>query len=213
MTGSDPDVAIDSNIALGRRIREGRKALGWSQATLAEAVGVKQTAVSQWEQGSTRPEPEKLSRIANLLQKTVSYLGFGEEPAQAERVPIIGSIGAGGLVTLEKPETQDGLEEIELPFHIGPGFKGLVARGDFNLPEVADGYVIVFRDVPTFDSDRCIDQRCVVRLRDGSMFVKTLKRGSRYGKFTLQSIGASDMAEVEVEWAAPVFATVNPRAL
>ena len=46
----------------GNRIREARKALGLSQATLAEKLGVSQPTINRWELG--RVEPKTLHRVA-----------------------------------------------------------------------------------------------------------------------------------------------------
>lgn len=44
-----------------------RRAKGYSQAKLAELVGVSQAAVSHWEKGSRVPEPELVARVADAL--------------------------------------------------------------------------------------------------------------------------------------------------
>ncbi len=48
-------------IELGAAIREARQAADLSQEDLANALGVRQSSVSQWERGTTAPEPWSLS--------------------------------------------------------------------------------------------------------------------------------------------------------
>jgi len=52
---------------LGLHIRERRRAAGMSAAQLAELFGVKQSAVSKWENGITDPGDDKLDAIAGFL--------------------------------------------------------------------------------------------------------------------------------------------------
>jgi len=71
-------------VNVGRRIREAREALGWSQHELAERVGVSQRAVSYVEK-QTWVKQATLQKYAPALGKPVSYFlrPYGEE-ASAE---------------------------------------------------------------------------------------------------------------------------------
>jgi transcriptional regulator with XRE-family HTH domain len=51
----------------GNRIREARKAAGYSQAAFAVAVGVDQANVSRWERGLASPHDDRRPLIAKLL--------------------------------------------------------------------------------------------------------------------------------------------------
>ncbi|MEL7155171.1 MAG: helix-turn-helix transcriptional regulator [Actinomycetota bacterium] len=51
-----------------------RAELGYSQETLAEAVGASPSAVARWEQGVTNPRPAFRSRLAEALQATLPEL-------------------------------------------------------------------------------------------------------------------------------------------
>ncbi|HEY6224514.1 MAG TPA: helix-turn-helix transcriptional regulator [Gemmatimonadales bacterium] len=64
----------------GRRIEEARKALGLTQVQLAEAVGVDQTTISQWERGRVVPRDEMRIALANALGTTVAELLPYPEP-------------------------------------------------------------------------------------------------------------------------------------
>jgi len=57
-------------------IRKKREAKGLTQDQLADALGVDQTAVSQWERGVTLPRADKLPELAKLLGCTIDEL-FG----------------------------------------------------------------------------------------------------------------------------------------
>lgn len=51
-----------------------RKALGYSQERLAEAVGVDRVTVGRWERGETGPQPHLRLRLAGILQTTADDL-------------------------------------------------------------------------------------------------------------------------------------------
>lgn len=77
---------------IGSKIRAARKEKDWNQKQLAEAVGVPQSRMSDWERGRFRPERDNLARIARALGKTIehfladasdlpSHTGTGQKPA------------------------------------------------------------------------------------------------------------------------------------
>jgi Zn-dependent peptidase ImmA (M78 family)/transcriptional regulator with XRE-family HTH domain len=55
------------------RIREARLAEGLYQRELAESLGVTKQSVSQWEQGSKKPDGAALFKMAQRLKQPVSY--------------------------------------------------------------------------------------------------------------------------------------------
>lgn len=57
-------------------LREERKRRGWSQAKLAEALGVDVTTVRRWERGQVVPYPYHRKKMAALFGKTVEELGW-----------------------------------------------------------------------------------------------------------------------------------------
>ena len=69
----------DPKTVTGEIIAEARKKKGYTQETLAEALGVTRQAVSRWESGSAYPETENLVRLAKLLDLDLNYLLKGEQ--------------------------------------------------------------------------------------------------------------------------------------
>lgn len=59
---------------IGRRLRDLRKARGWSQSTLAQKVGLTQTLVSDYEIGRLRLHAGLLIRFARALQVSTDEL-------------------------------------------------------------------------------------------------------------------------------------------
>ena len=59
------------------RIKEARKALGWSQADLARRMFVTQPSVAAWESGRKAPHMKNLARLAMLLGVSFEWLSTG----------------------------------------------------------------------------------------------------------------------------------------
>ena len=63
-----------SQISFPAILRRLRKAKGWTQGALADKVGVKKDTVSRWELGQTKPNPEQLKRLAEVLPASLEEL-------------------------------------------------------------------------------------------------------------------------------------------
>ena len=72
------------NAAIGRRIREARKAAGFpNPETFAVAIGVSVATVARWEMGITEMTPVKLARISRATRAPVDYLLTGKKKDKA----------------------------------------------------------------------------------------------------------------------------------
>lgn len=70
-------------VTIGQRIRKARNAIGMSQGKLATIVGVKKSAVSQWEGGQTKdPKPENLLKVADATGVSLRWLITGHGPME-----------------------------------------------------------------------------------------------------------------------------------
>lgn len=77
----DRDEAALLRRAIGKRIRESRTSLGWSQEALAESVGVGAEMLGRYERGLKFPSHVTLMRLAEVLRLTIDDL-FGLAPAE-----------------------------------------------------------------------------------------------------------------------------------
>lgn len=97
---------------IGEKIRRLRKALNLTQKEVAEGIGIKAAAVTQWENDVTKPSGQNLLALANILKTPPEYLvassvGAYEiresSPAylvdktkiNLRRIPVISSVQAG----------------------------------------------------------------------------------------------------------------------
>lgn len=71
------------DMTLGKRIQRARKRLGMTQDELGRVFNITGQAVSQWERGKERPDPDKFPQLRKALKVTYSWLleGGGDPPA------------------------------------------------------------------------------------------------------------------------------------
>lgn len=85
---------------LGERIKKTREAKGLLQSELANLVGVKSGGViSNWETDQNKPDADKLVKLCEVLDVSLSYLlnYYGNKKAPAEQQEQLG----GGNISLE----------------------------------------------------------------------------------------------------------------
>jgi repressor LexA len=73
------------------------------------------------------------------------------------------------------------------------------------LPKYKSGDIIYIQRNHEGLLEEYIGEDCAVRLVTGETYIKQLVRGSAENRFTLRSLNAPDMENVEVEWATPVM--------
>ncbi len=64
-------------IAIGKRVRSARRSRGWKQRHLAEAIGVRPLAISNWETGTRTPRSDMLVALATVLKRRIWWLLVG----------------------------------------------------------------------------------------------------------------------------------------
>lgn len=89
------------DMTIGKRIRDARKAKGYTQEYLAEKLIVSRQAVSKWEQDQTSPDTGNLIALAELLDTSVEFLATGKRSSVPESVPVSGdAFYMGSLIPL-----------------------------------------------------------------------------------------------------------------
>jgi transcriptional regulator with XRE-family HTH domain len=187
----------------GQRLQKLRKLRNLTQEALAERVGVQRLAISRWETGD-RGFGRAARKLAAALQTDPQWLEYGGAGGPAT-LPVVGYVGAGSEVyPFNDGETFD---EIEAPFGAPPDARVLISKGDSMMPEIGDGDYIVYREI-TQRVDDLLGKRCVVRLDDGRVLVKRLRRGTTYGTYTLDSTNAAPIEDVVIVRAAKLESVV-----
>lgn len=57
-----------------QRVRHARKAKGLTQQDVADHFGIARVSVTQWEGGTSRPDPDKLADLADLFAVSLDWL-------------------------------------------------------------------------------------------------------------------------------------------
>lgn len=184
----------------GERIKLRRKQLGWSQSQLAEKLGVVKQTVIRYEKGEGLDNRSKVNEIEAVL--SLEHGTLIDEEAISSTVPLVGYVGAGAIIIpIDDHAKGAALEEIRAPQGLNLyGYVAVRVKGDSMYPRYFEGEVIAFKREIDW-SDDYINHECVVKLRDGSMYVKTIRAGSKKGFYRLDSFNAPPIEDVEIEWA------------
>lgn len=125
----------------------------------------------------------------------------GFEAPKTIKVPLRGRVSAGeGAIAFD----DDNSELIEAPARARPTTIAVEVSGDSMFPAYDPGTILFYSEnVPP---EMRVNRRCIVRLVDGRMFVKILRRGSTDHTWTLQSINPNypDMIDEVIEWVAKI---------
>jgi transcriptional regulator with XRE-family HTH domain len=83
---------------VGERIRTARLLANMSQEKLGDALGITFQQVQKYEKGSNRVASGRLQRIAEILQRPITYF-YGEEPATRGEKNVLQKLGQtrGGI--------------------------------------------------------------------------------------------------------------------
>ena len=152
---------------------------------------------------------------ADKLQKVLRIL------KPEEKICITGSMGKEAEITTIAPDANNGLD-------CPPGFsvanlKALRVDSDAMLPVFQSGWIIYYStgnmgvepgigdwQVPYNQPIKgeafaeFIGKPCVVKLTDGRMFLRTLKRGSVPDKFNLIAYNAEEISDASIESVAKI---------
>jgi repressor LexA len=180
---------------------------GFSRRSLSKAADLSESAVRDLLTRTDNPGISTLRKVAEALEMPVDALtGAGL------RVPVLGKVGAGGEVLFSiDPDAElnlaDECETVPRPPLVAGRLMALEVVGSSMLPKYEAGEVI-YVAVPNGAGHvppEAIGSYCAIRTADGGTYLKVLSRGSSDRLFTLRSLNAPDMEDVEVIWASRVL--------
>lgn len=190
--------SVRDNMHMANRIAHLRVKAGLTQQQLADLLHSGRSTVTKLERGE-RPLND------NWLEKFSDIFGCSKADILGEIVPIIGKIGAGGSVIFDDMGVNE-TDTVPRPPETEGSLIALEVSGESMMPKFDPGDVIyISRDQEGLDS-RALGNYCAIRLRTGETYLKRLVRGSSTNRFTLRSLNAADIEDVEIEWATPIRA-------
>lgn len=129
------------------------------------------------------------------------------------RVPVLGKVGAGGSILFAyETETETDLPSVPRPPLVAGRLMALEVVGSSMLPKYEAGDVIYVRRDHEGVMPSYIGKYCAVRTSEGGTFLKLLAQGSQPNLYTLRSLNAEDMQDVELDWATPVIFVMPKQA-
>ena len=154
-------------------LKKARKNKGLTQAEVAKKLYLSQAAYSKYETGASSPNPETLSRIAEVLEVSVSDL-LGKRGGVARpgfvRVPVLGSVAAG--IPIEAIEDVIDYEDLDADVFGGGEYFGLQVKGHSMEPKISDGDVVIVRRQEDVESGEI----AVVLVNGDEATVKRIKK-------------------------------------
>jgi transcriptional regulator with XRE-family HTH domain len=103
-------------VAPNRYLRRERQLRGWSQAYLAEQIGVPDYYLSRWERGEVLPSPFYQQKLCELFGKTAEELGF-LQPVNETPPPEMAGLDGGAMLPSADAKAQIGM--VVNPFTYG----------------------------------------------------------------------------------------------
>ncbi|HEY2356246.1 MAG TPA: helix-turn-helix transcriptional regulator [Phenylobacterium sp.] len=197
------------------RLREARIAKGFeTAAAAADAFGWNRNTYASNENGNAPFSYRRAKEYAAAFGVRPEWLydaaGSMLPAAEAGFVPIIGRVGANpdGLVLFAQgqepgdlaPIPPGGTEKAVALLVVGHSMRGVAD----------DGALIYFEDQRTAVTPDMLGHVVVVEVDTDEVLVKRLLRGSRAGRYDLESIAGPTRQDAKLRWAAHITAIIPP---
>lgn len=181
------------------------KAKGFSRRSLSKAADLSESAVRDLLTRTDNPGIDTLRKVAEALTMPVDKL-----TGAIAMVPVLGKIGAGGQIlfaadTDEEIHAKQGFPHVPRPPMTVGRLMALQVVGSSMLPKYEDGEIIYVRRDHEGILPEYLNRYCAIRTVEGGTFLKILAAGSEPDRYTLRSLNAPDMENVEIVWASPVL--------
>ena len=189
---------------------------GKKQADLARLINKTPAVITNLFNGSRKLDAKEACRIADWLGVEMSAV-MGSNNGLF-RVPIIGEVGAGGVVFSvdDLPLIPRSLEEADRdyincefvdapPGNYPEGLVALRVTGDSQKPFMPPGTIVYYSmRILGGASEEHLGKMCVVQTASGATLLKIVRRGVSHGRFDLISYNMDVIEDVELAWCARV---------
>jgi phage repressor protein C with HTH and peptisase S24 domain len=186
---------------MGDRLRWARQKAGYPSARQAAIKhGWTGSTYAAHENGQNEFDERTAKLYGKVFRRSPGWLLTGVGDSGVRKTSLVGRVGAGAEII---PIDQDESEEIDLPPGASPAAVAVRIEGDSMAPRYFPGEKLFYvRD--DVSPSELVGKECVVRLKDGRMLVKILRKGSKPRSFNLESWNAPTMKDQAIEWAAAV---------
>lgn len=186
------------------RLRLARERAGFeSMADAVRRFGWRYSSYAAHENGQNNISLEMARVYGRAFRVKPGWLLTGEASVEHNQVPLLGYVGAGFAIMPLGDSAE--LERVEPPPGVQTPLTAVKVRGNSMSPAYYDGDVIFYdHENDCRPPAELVGRECVVRLRDGRMFVKRIHKGVGRGRFLLTSYNSEPIIDAPVEWACPV---------
>lgn len=186
------------------RLRQARIAAGFgSAAEAARRFNWPYSSYAAHENGQNAIRLENAKVYSRAFKVAAAWILTGDGGPSKVTVPVEGYVGAGFVIE-PLGENQE-IERIDVPAGMGHGLRALRVRGNSMQPAYYDGDVIFYApETDVRPPKELLGRECVIRTRDGHMYVKRLQKGTREGRFLLVSYNSDPIVDERIDWACPV---------
>lgn len=181
-------------------MEEARRFAGYTQVELGERIGLSQDKISNVKNGKRKLSQDEATRISEQTGYPL--------PGQNTSLNVLGYVGAGAEVY--PIDDGDPLHSINIEYPLPFGTVGAIIRGDSMFPIFEDGDLVAYSGETSLPEDM-VGETCVVQVSDGRIFIKTIRRGSSPGFYTLTSYNAPDIVDVPLDWARAFHSRISRR--
>ncbi|MER8959337.1 XRE family transcriptional regulator [Mesorhizobium sp. M0701] len=190
------------------RLKTARINAGFRSAREAAAsLAVPYQTYAAHENGHRAFDNQAAAQYARRFRISTDWLltGRGDGPeAQPTFVPLMGYVGAGAEVEPDFEQVPpEGLDQIEVPFHLPADMIALQVKGDSMLPQFRDGVVIIVYREQRRSIESFYGEEAAVRTTDGRRYIKTILRGQ--DGVNLISWNAPAIENVHLAWVGEIF--------
>lgn len=208
------------NDARPQRLKEARLQAGFhTAASAAEHFNWNRNTYSSNENGNAIFSYRRAKQYAEAFGVDPAWLYEGLAPAETDAppappreilVPVIGKVGADTEGRVLFATGQEAGDLVPLP--PGGTDKAVAVQvvGHSMRGVADDGGLIYFEDQRTPPTPDMFGHVVVVETFDGEVLVKRLLRGSRSGRFDLESVAGPTREDTRIRWAAHITAIIPP---
>lgn len=147
-------------MGMADRIKERRKAMGYTQTELGERLGLKASAIAKYENGRVQNiKRSVIADMAGILECSPAYLmGLESIPKSSKRkgvtINVLGRVAAG--VPIEAIENIIDTEEITEELARTGAFFGLQIHGNSMEPKMSEGDIVIVRQQDDAESGEIV---------------------------------------------------------
>ena len=165
------------------RVKELRERTGFSQAKLAQELGMSQATIAGYESGTRTAPHNQLQQLADYFHVSVDYILGRDLPKNAlpigefVKIPVLGSVVAGMGGSLQEDFIgYEIADKADINGHLASEYFYLNVKGDSMSPQILEGDLVLVHKRKSVDSGKV----AVVSIDNEEAVIKKVTYGKNY---------------------------------